>query len=90
MSVALSTTISNLFSITYIGHNALQILGFRDIQQDWVVLGLSSAFDDPQAPVNVAGRLCHNFKVLDGTDVIRAAAGDEDAARPQHLERPQI
>jgi hypothetical protein len=44
-----------LFSFTYTRYDALQVGGFGDIQQHWVVLGLAANLDQPQRPVGVEG-----------------------------------
>ena len=90
MSVLLSIYKTIVFSIAYIGYNALQVFSFRHVQQDGMVLRLSAGLDDSQIPVDVAGRLCHDFQVLGRAHMVGAAAGNEDATWPQHLERAQV
>src|ERR1700682_4598547 len=90
MSVLLSILILGLFSIAYIGYNALQIFGFRDMQEDRMVLGLSAVFHDAKISVDILGRNSQHIQILGRADVIGTAAGDQDPTGAQHLERPKV
>src|SRR5713101_1338000 len=55
-----------------------------------MILGLPAIFYDSKASVDIPGGACDHIEILGGADVVGAAAGDQNAAGTQHLERPQV
>ena len=70
--------------------HALQVRSFGDIQQNRVIFGLTSNFEETHASVGVKRGRAQHFKEAGLAHVIGARAGDEYSARPQHLKRAKV
>src|ERR1039457_2072714 len=90
MSVLLSTTLLCLFSLAYSRNHALQVGRFWDIQKNGMVFSLSADLDQAEGAVSVEGSRGQHLAETGLTDVVRAGAGDEDAAGAEHFQSPKI
>src|SRR5216683_4636744 len=90
MSALLSIYVFLSFSVDYGENQALQIGGFRNIQQNWMVFSLSSDFHKTQGAVGIPSGFCEHFEEKGLADVERAGASNQDSAGAKHLERAQV
>src|ERR1700722_9891810 len=90
MSVLLSIVLCVLFSLCYVGDDALQVSSFGNAEQDWVVFGLAANLDQAQTAVGVEGSRGQHLQEVERVDVIGAGARDEDAAGAKHLEGTEV
>src|ERR1700678_615496 len=90
MSMLLSITGFSLFSLCYIGNDALQVASFGDAEQDWMVFGLAAHLDQTQAATGIQGSRGQHLQEVGRANVVGAGASDEDAAGAKHLEGAEV
>ena len=90
MSVLLSIVIYHYFHQLTTAITHFQIGSFRDIQQNWMVFGLTANLDQPQGAVGVVGGVGQHFEEVGLADVVGAGAGHQDAAGAEHLQGAEV
>src|SRR4029077_9396703 len=90
LSVFLSSTISCYYSITYTQYKALQVAGFGDVEEHWMILRRSAVFEYAKRLVGVSGGVGHDFEEVRRADVVRTGTGDKNPSRPEHLHGTQV
>src|SRR4029077_547735 len=90
LSVCLSSIISYYYSITYTQYKALQVAGFGDVEEHWMILRRSAVFYHAKRFVGIASGAGHDFKEVRSPNVVRAGAGDKNPSRTQHLHGAQV
>src|ERR1700730_5798921 len=90
MSALLSIYYYVVLSVNYGENQALQIGGFGNIQQNWMIFSLSPDFHKPQGAVGIASSFSEHFKEKGLADVERTRASNQDPAGAKHLKRAQV
>src|SRR5262252_7415347 len=71
-------------------YEALQIRGFRNIQQNRVIFCLAADLDQPEGSMSIEGCRRQHPEEIGLADVVRAGAGDEDSSGAKHLEGSKV
>src|SRR5271166_374869 len=90
MSALLSTTVCCLFSLCYVGDNALKVGSFWHGRQNWMVFRLAPNLNQAEAAVGVNRSRGQHFKEVGRADVVGTGAGHQDATGAQHLEGAEV
>src|SRR5579864_2934492 len=80
----------SVFSLTYIGYDALKVSCFWDSQYARMAFFLATVFQNSNNPVRILARRGENFQQIRSADVIRTRAGHQNSSRSQHLQGAQV
>lgn len=90
MSVLLSIILLCLFSSSYVRNDAFQIGGFRDIEENWMVLCLPTNLDQAKSSASIQGGVGEHFEEVGRTHVVGTGAAHQDTAGAEHLQGAEV